>query len=369
VLLEAATRARRLVAAGERKREGAVCDAVDATLPDDSRLTLLLSREPPALAAVEYAAYLPGLGDSTVTWEWLGWRKDPVLGMAPSGHRVRVNGIPFQEVEYARFAAESDDAAAMMEIPKDLAHQSVAGPRPTAPPSAEPASGEVARGVHVAQIRGFTTTFVELSDFVVLFDAPASAPGLEAIPAGGTADSERVTDELLATIARACPGKPVRFVVLSHHHGDHLGGARAFADRGVTFLAAPGLAGAVRRALSSPHALAPDRWRGDGREASVEAVPDRRVISDGRRRLEVINVGENPHTKENLFLWLPDERLLFQGDLFYYEEGEPFPPSGREIIDRFFAGWLSARGLSPKAVYGVHYAGAAPPEALALAAR
>jgi glyoxylase-like metal-dependent hydrolase (beta-lactamase superfamily II) len=197
----------------------------------------------------------------------------------------------------------------------------------------------------------------------------ASAPGLEAIPAAGTADSERVTEDLLAAIARACPGKPVRFVVLSHHHSDHLGGVRAFADRGVTFLAAPGHVGAVRRALSAPHALAPDRWRGDGRESSVEAVPDRRVISDGRRRLEVINVGENPHTKENLFVWLPEERLLFQGDLFYYEEGEPFPPSGREIIDRFFAGWLSARGLSPKAVYGVHYTGAAPPEALALAGR
>jgi hypothetical protein len=88
----------------------------------------------------------------------------------------------------------------------------------------------------------------------------------------------------------------------------------------------------------------------------------------GRRRLEVINVGANPHTKENLFAWLPDERLLFQGDLFYYEEGAPFPPSGRETMNRFFAAWLAAHDLSPKAIYGVHYAGAAPPEALRLAA-
>ncbi|HTO86892.1 MAG TPA: hypothetical protein VMR54_05115 [Thermoanaerobaculia bacterium] len=89
----------------------------------------------------------------------------------------------------------------------------------------------------------------------------------------------------------------------------------------------------------------------------------------GHRRLEVINVGANPHARENLFAWLPDERLLFQGDLFYYEEGAPFPPSGRETMNRFFAAWLAAPDLSPKAIYGVHDVGAVPPEALELAAR
>jgi hypothetical protein len=126
---------------------------------------------------------------------------------------------------------------------------------------------------------------------------------------------------------------------------------------------------AVRRALTAPHALAPDRWSGDGRQVSVEAVPDRRVITDGRRRLEVVSVGENPHTNENLFAWLPEERIAIEGDLFYYEEGAPFPPSGRETMNRFFARWLETHNLAPRAVYGVHYAGAAGPEALARAAR
>ncbi len=369
LLLEAATRSRRLIALGPRTIDGVTYDTVEATLSEDTRLTLLLTRDPGTLARAEYAAYLPGLGDCLVAWEWTGWRKDPGLGLAPSGHRITVNGTVFQEVAYDRYAAGAREAAAMMEIPPDLAPPPDARPRQTAPAPSGPASGEVAPGVHVAQVRGFLTTFIEFADFVVVFDAPASAPGLEAIPATGTADSERVTEDFLAEIARVCPDKPVRFVVLSHHHGDHLGGIRAFAGRGVTILAAPGQVPAVRRALAAPHALAPDRWKGDGREASVEAVPDRRVISDGPRRLEVINVGENPHTAENLFAWLPDERLLFQGDLFYYEEGAPFPPSGRGTMNRFFAAWLSAHGISPKAIYGVHYAGAAPSEAIDLAGR
>jgi glyoxylase-like metal-dependent hydrolase (beta-lactamase superfamily II) len=239
----------------------------------------------------------------------------------------------------------------------------------TAAAPAGPASGEIAPGIHVAQIRGFTTTFFELPDAIVLFDAPASAPGLEAIPADDLEDSERVTDELRAEIARACPGKPVRYVIVSHHHSDHLGGLRAFAGPGVTVFAAPGEVRAVRRALTAPHALAPDRWRGDGSDTNVEAVPDRRVLGGGARRIEIVNAGANPHTAENLFVWLPEERLLFQGDLFYYEEGAPFPPAGREIMDRFLAAFLRAHGLSPKAIYGVHYAGAAPPEALEISER
>jgi glyoxylase-like metal-dependent hydrolase (beta-lactamase superfamily II) len=101
----------------------------------------------------------------------------------------------------------------------------------------------------------------------------------------------------------------------------------------------------------------------------VRAVRRREVITDGARRLEVNRLGRNPHTDESLFAWLPAERILLQGDLFYYEEGDSFPPSGRATMNRFFARWLRDHRFKPKAVYGVHYPGAAGPEALERAIR
>ncbi|MGQ0649853.1 MAG: hypothetical protein ACT4P7_20065, partial [Gemmatimonadaceae bacterium] len=79
------------------------------------------------------------------------------------------------------------------------------------------------------------------------------------------------------------------------------------------------------------------------------------------------NVGTNPHTLENLLLWLPQERMAFQGDLFYFDAGGVFAPVGREAPTRFFARWLQRLGLEPVAVFGVHNTGVAGPNALKLA--
>jgi glyoxylase-like metal-dependent hydrolase (beta-lactamase superfamily II) len=359
LLLEAATHATRVEAKGERVLDGSAHDAVDVELEDAGTLTLLLSKKPVALGAVEYRYYMPGAGDCTVRWRFRGWKADAALGLVPSGHVIEVNGTTYQEVTYSRFQAGASEAAEMMKVPADL-KPAVSAPGAPSPP-AGPATGEIAPGVHALEIRGFLFTFVELGDELLVFDPPATYAGLESIPASGWRDAERVTEDARAEIEKT--GKRVRWVVVSHHHGDHLGGLRAFAGKGVTVLAAPSHVAAVKRTLAAPHALAPDGWTG-AQDASVEPVAKSRTLSGGGRRVEVVGVGENPHTKESLFLWLPAEKIVLQGDLFYYEEGAPFPPAGRETMDVFFARWLEEHHMEPKAIYGVHDRGAAGADAL-----
>jgi glyoxylase-like metal-dependent hydrolase (beta-lactamase superfamily II) len=351
LLLEAATRATDV----RWETDG----VVSVTFPEDFQLRLTFGSDPMVLREVAYARHMPTLGDVTVRWEWYGWRPDDALGLVPEGHRITVDDVLFHEVAYSRYSGGSPDVMSLFEIPE---LEPALEPSRPVPASRLPATGEVAAGVHVAEIAGFTVMFVEFREFLVAVEAPETHAGLETIPAMRPPSS--VTESFLDLLKSSFPGKPIRYVVVSHHHGDHMGGIRRFAAEGATIVVAPGHERAARHALDRPHTLAPDPWKGSSGEATLEVVPDRRVIADGTRTLEIVNTGDNPHTRENLFVWLPADRILFQGDLFYYTEGAPFPPPGRETMNRCFSRFLRENGIEPEAIYGVHDRGAFPRERL-----
>jgi hypothetical protein len=53
----------------------------------------------------------------------------------------------------------------------------------------------------------------------------------------------------------------------------------------------------------------------------------RRTIEDGKRRLELIDIGPNPHARQMVIAWLPAEKVVFQGDLFFVPANDaPFGP-------------------------------------------
>jgi hypothetical protein len=43
----------------------------------------------------------------------------------------------------------------------------------------------------------------------------------------------------------------------------------------------------------------------------------KRVFSDGTQTLELHDIGPNPHAREMLVAYLPKQRIVFQGDLFF----------------------------------------------------
>lgn len=331
---------------------------VAATLPNGVVLTLGFDSRA-LLSEVEYQVAMPGAGSLPVRWTWSAWRPDPNLGWVPGGHRIDVGGILYQEVRYTSYQAESDSALTLVGLPSNPARfLTTSNDRPTFPSVAP--SGNPAPGVSIISVRGLRAMLVEFADHVVLVEAPEQHPGLETIPAEGAANHGGATRELKDRIAALAGGKPLRYVVITHHHDDHLGGLGGLATTGTTVLVAPGHRQAAARALAAP----PVPTDGDRTRVAIEPVATRRVLADSTRRMEIINVGDNPHTTENLMVWLPNERIVFQGDLFYFEPDGPFPPSGRGTMNRFFAGWLERRGIRPVAIYGVHNPGAAGADAL-----
>jgi hypothetical protein len=331
LLLEAATRGRELSLGAERRFGGEPAREVRVVLDDTLRVSLWIGRDSP-LRAAEYDAWLPGRGGVKVRWEWEGWsiRRNASPLLAPTGHRVMVNDMAYQTVRSTNYASGSAAGDSLLSVPPSLAGRRMSmtmnAPRPAV---ALPVSGEVSPGVHVFGVRGFNVMVVEFATFVVLVEAPAVHPGFESIPPVAAPDL-----------------------------GADVGSVAAIAALGPTFVVDRESRIAAERMFRAANLTAP----------KMEVVRDRFEIADSTRTLVAWNVGANPHTSENLFAWLPRERIGFQGDLFYYDAAGG-APADRAIMNRFFSRWIAAKGLSPRGVYGVHSAGAADSAAIAEAGR
>jgi len=165
----------------------------------------------------------------------------------------------------------------------------------------------VASGTAGAQQPPFATTKVEGTDnvyvlrngnhqamFIVTNDGViATDPVGYGRPTGG----QTYLDEI-----RKVTDKPIRYVIYSHHHFDHVAGGKALKDAGATFIA-------HRRAkerleqLKDPHTVIPD-----------EAVSDRgRTIRLGGTVLELTYHGLN-HSDSTLVMRLPREKIIFLVD-------------------------------------------------------
>lgn len=160
--------------------------------------------------------------------------------------------------------------------------------------------------------RGFMSNagFVVTSAGVVVFDALATPPLAEA---------------MLAAIRRLT-SQPVRRVIVSHYHADHVYGLQVFKAAGADIWArregqqylASDLARerlAQRRRDLAPwvdehtHLLPADRW--------LDFPTDQPIRFDlGGTRFELLSGGDS-HAPGDLMLSVPDQGVLFAGDLFF----------------------------------------------------
>jgi phosphoglycerate dehydrogenase-like enzyme/glyoxylase-like metal-dependent hydrolase (beta-lactamase superfamily II) len=114
-------------------------------------------------------------------------------------------------------------------------------------------------------------------------------------------------------------GKPIRYVLDTHHHGDHSYGNAVWARAGASIVAQANCARLLR--VNGPKEFA-DAGRGPtGRKDVAEStlkVPnvvfdDKLVLDDGKQRVEFLFLG-HAHTAGDAVAYLPRQRILCTGD-------------------------------------------------------
>ena len=131
--------------------------------------------------------------------------------------------------------------------------------------------------------------------FVVTKDGViATDPVAYGRPTGG----QQYVDEI-----KKFTDKPIKYLIYSHHHFDHIAGGKAFKDAGAKIVAHKNAKTRLEQ-VKDPHTPLPD-----------EVVSDRgRTIKLGGTTLELKYVGKN-HSDSTLVMLLPKEKLAFVVDL------------------------------------------------------
>jgi glyoxylase-like metal-dependent hydrolase (beta-lactamase superfamily II) len=196
---------------------------------------------------------------------------------------------------------------------------------------------ELSPGVQHVTGGSHHSLLVEMRDHLIVFDAPVS-----------DGHSKWVLD----TAKTKYPGKPVKYLVLTHHHMDHAGGLRAYAAQGATIVAGRGTAAHYRRVLAAPFTRNPDLPSRDLRHTPIVEVTDKHVLSDGAREVHVYAIEPNPHADGLLIGYLPETRLGFVTDIWSPGAG-PMPDKLDPALAALVAG-VKRAGIAPARFAGGH---------------
>jgi len=180
---------------------------------------------------------------------------------------------------------------------------------------------EIDEGVFLVGGTGAYGLFVEMKDHVVAI--------------GGTQGAAARIEEVRKHIA----DKPVRFGVLTHHHSDHVPGAADYAAEGAAIVTFKENEAVVRNAAGKA-------------EARLEFVDNRMSLSDGKRTVELYDIGPTPHAEHLLVAYLPKEKILFEADHFPQPRTGPLPPAVPATLA--FAEALAELDLDLDRIVGAH---------------
>ncbi|MGH9532822.1 MAG: MBL fold metallo-hydrolase [Terriglobales bacterium] len=169
--------------------------------------------------------------------------------------------------------------------------------------AADPAEPAVERlGENLYMIRGpYNIVFAAFRDHIVAFEAPLNS---------------RYSETCLKLIRATVPGKPIRYLVSTHFHYDHVAGVRPYIAEGIPILTTPDAKAIVDQVASSRRTMYPDALSRKPQAPNIETLSGPRVLDDGSNRVELYDFGPTDHITQMLVVYFPKEKLLFQADVW-----------------------------------------------------
>ena len=267
----------------------------------------------------------------------------------------RINGIEVAKLDYRTIAPNPEIAADAFAIPaaiKATAH----GPATKGMPYQwivrrlfltrlldsdtliYPAGGGlklVELAPNVQHVEGGTANnlIIAMKDYLIIFDAPF-----------GELQSREVIDAAKAKY----PGKPIKYLVLTHHHMDHTGGMRTYVAEGATVIVPAPDRAYFEKDVRAPHTIVPDDLQRHPRPANIIEVKDTMTLKDGTEEVRLYNI-PNPHVQGMFIGHVVKANVVYVTDLV-----SPRGPVERSDATVAVGDALRKYGISGAVVAGGH---------------
>jgi glyoxylase-like metal-dependent hydrolase (beta-lactamase superfamily II) len=231
----------------------------------------------------------PIVGDMPVVTRYTAY-KDFGGVMFPSHILQTQDGFPSLDLSISTVTA---NPAFTLDVPQNV--------QSFTPPPEKVDSQKMADGVYYLTGGSHHSMAIEMKDYIVVEDVPLTVARATAV---------------LAKAKELIPNKPIRYVVTSHHHWDHLGGIRTAMNEGATIVTYQSNKAFLERVAKTPHTINPDPLSTSKKGLKIQAVGPKYVITDGNRTIELHLLTGYEHTGDMIVLYLPKEKLLAEPDAF-----------------------------------------------------
>lgn len=325
LLLAALNRPETLRWQGEWDFEGRTQNVIGFADVDGTEVSLYFDQRTGLLTKTESLSDDPVLGDVLLETIYSDWRTVEKL-ILPFRITDRIGGAVQQELQTSSIALNTRPADDLFSMPEGYAKIDPVQPTPTIK--------KLSDGVY-AILGPYNSVFVAFKDYVLVLEA-----GL----------NNRYSQASIAEIKKVVPDKPIRYLVSTHFHFDHLGGVRSYIAEGTTILTTPTAKTIIEYAASAAHTMRPDALSLNPKAPVIETIKGRRIFDDGSRRVELYQIA-SPHVGEMIIAYLPKEKLLFEADMLDIPEAGT-PPAGDDTVD--LAEQIKKLGLNVEQIIPVH---------------
>jgi glyoxylase-like metal-dependent hydrolase (beta-lactamase superfamily II) len=294
---------------GEEGAEGSVSNlrqemghnVVDVTTPEGIQLALHLDPTNNLPVMITSRGYNTNLGDVTLTTSFSEYMESGGLQL-PQVISQKIDDFPAADLRVTHSVGTIGDLAAPA---------AVASAEEPGAPQANVTVEELAPGVWRLAGQSHHSVLVEFPSYGVLVEAP---------------QNDTRTLAVIAKARETLPeGKPLQYLVNTHHHFDHSGGLRAAVAEGLTIITHEINRPLYEELVKRPHTLMADRLAGNPAELKLQTVTgdEKFELRDGNRVMEVYRIRNDTHNDGMLMVYLPQSRILIEADTYTPPRGGP----------------------------------------------